>query len=189
MNRKLLFALALSLLALSAFAEPKPYNFAGIPWHAAPADVSKRLEAAGFSKLVRADDPAINAYTFGGKIGVDPFEGLVFFSPDNKLLKIALLFETTPEQARERHEATKAALAKTYGKPAVDNAYYDPPYGADSGELALKLDKAHFETVFRAEPVRDLVSVMLKEKGTQMVVSYEAADWPAEVERIRNQTR
>ena len=187
MNRNSLLALALSFVAVSALAAPVKYEFAGIPWHLAPVNVSQRLEAAGFSKLAKINDPDFNAYVFQGILDDEPFEALVYFTPDERLLKIALLFEITPQTALARYAEMKEVLTKKYGPPGVDNGYYDPPYDKITGfeELALKMDKAHFISVFKGEPVADVATVAISGKGTQLVVSYEAPDWGAEVERVQ----
>ena len=185
--RRSLIALALSIAAVSSLAETKAYRFADVPWHSSPSEVSKRLEAMGYSKLEQVQNPAFNVYMFSGKSGDDPFGGIAYFAPDDKLLKIALFFDETPVHARFRYEALKGSLTKKFGKPAVMNEYFDQPYHDGDEEQAFSVDKAHFISVYRGDPIADSATVAISEKGTQVTVSYEAADWPAEVERIKKQ--
>src|SRR5688500_18008566 len=96
-KRSILLALALCLVTAAAFAgELKTYRFADIPWGIPRAEAAKLLTAAGFNVLDERIDGLANGYAFLGEINGDSFIGIAFYTPDDKLAKIAIAFETTP---------------------------------------------------------------------------------------------
>jgi hypothetical protein len=171
---------SLTCAIVAAETNADDLTFAGIPWRADRAIVTRSLSAKGFS-LGKVD--AAGDLVFVGELN-DQRALVVAWMAEEGLAKITVRLLTSEEDARKVYADTKRLLRRMHGEPETEVESYQYPFndGQHVGyeNTAIRIGKGALAAFWKRGAAELYVKITTELK---VDIAYESPFWPSEYER------
>ena len=167
--KKIISALAITLLLQFTFAQSTHMTFKGIEIDGTRSEFSAKLVQDGFNILSQNEDAVILIGKFAG----EDVTVAVLSTQDGTVWKVGVFFEETDSWMKLKYdyENFKKALTNKYGKGRSYEFFKEPYYEGDGYEMAaLKMEKCVYSTFYDTE--NGSISLELS-KFKHVTITYE----------------